>query len=206
MYFRDETTAPVSSQPLPGFGLLNSQAQMATRLLVHEHSARASSHPKAKTPAYLTIGFAVDDVSFLWVNGVQIVKHTAYFTTGRFCVALESTNCGILLAINVTNTGGPAGLFADVVVTYTDGTTSQIVTDSSWRASVGNIPDGFQELSYDDSTWETVITQGGDGVAPWGRPQHAGTDLQSLATARWIWTNEAAPAHSLLALEHSALL
>ncbi|KAF5381909.1 hypothetical protein D9757_007552 [Collybiopsis confluens] len=150
--------------------------------------------PQGKTPSFLTIGFAADNAATLWVNGNSIVTQSAWFNPGSYCVSLENCDCGFLIAFNATNTGGPAGLLVDAVVTYTDGSTSPIVSDSSWRTTTGGIPNGFQQSNFDDSAWETAETEGGNGVAPWGHVQPAGgNNPQSLATSQWIWTNEPSP-------------
>ncbi|KAF5381884.1 hypothetical protein D9757_007550 [Collybiopsis confluens] len=149
--------------------------------------------PQGKTPSFLTIGFASDDEATLWVNGNAIVTQVGWENPGSYCVSLENCDCGFLIAFNATNTGGQAGLLVDAVVTYTDGSTSPIVSDSSWRTTTGGIPNGFQQSTFDDSAWETAETEGGNGVAPWGHVQPAGAAPQSLATSQWIWTNEPSP-------------
>ncbi|KAF5381885.1 hypothetical protein D9757_007551 [Collybiopsis confluens] len=149
--------------------------------------------PQGKTPSFLTIGFAADEEATMWVNGNAIVTRAGWLTAGSYCVSLENCDCGFLIAFNDTNIIGPAGLLVDAVVTYTDGSTSPIVSDSSWRTTTGGVPDGFQLSTFDDSAWETAETQGGNGVAPWGHVQRAGADPQSLATSQWIWTNEPSP-------------
>jgi hypothetical protein len=147
--------------------------------------------PQGKTPAFLTVAFASDNAATLWVNGNEIATDVAWLTASSYCVSLQDCGCGVLIAFNATNVGGPAGLLVDAVITYTDGSTSSIVSDSSWRVSVGGIPNGFQEQSFDDSTWATAVTEGGNGVAPWGTVALAGTDAQSFTPAQWIWTSEA---------------
>ncbi|KIK60027.1 hypothetical protein GYMLUDRAFT_226349 [Collybiopsis luxurians FD-317 M1] len=151
------------------------------------------SPPLGKTPAFLTIAFTADNAATLWVNGEEIVSEFAWFTAGRYCVDLTNCGCAILIAIKATNFEGPAGVLVDAVVSYTDGSTSSIVSDGSWRTMVGSVPDNFQSLSLDDSSWPLVQTEGKIPVAPWGTVQLAGTDPQSLATAQWIWTTESAP-------------
>ncbi|KIK55378.1 hypothetical protein GYMLUDRAFT_205669 [Collybiopsis luxurians FD-317 M1] len=151
--------------------------------------------PEGKTPASLTIAYAVDDIGTLWVNGNEIVTEgpSGWLTAGSYCVDLQDCGCGVLISFNVTNIGTDAGLLVDALLTYTDGTTSPIVSDGSWRTSIGGVPNGFQSLSFDDSTWELVETEGQNGVAPWGNVQRAGVDPQSLVRSQWIWTNEAGP-------------
>ncbi|KAF5361232.1 hypothetical protein D9757_010402 [Collybiopsis confluens] len=149
--------------------------------------------PQGKTPSFLTIGFASANAATLWVNGNPIVTQAGWLTAGRYCVNLEICNCGLLIAFNATNSISSAGLLVDAQVTYTDGSTSSIVSDSSWRTTTGGILSGFQQSTLNDSAWEAAETQGRNGVAPWGRVQRAGADPQSLGVSWWIWTNEQSP-------------
>ncbi|KIK57481.1 hypothetical protein GYMLUDRAFT_750854 [Collybiopsis luxurians FD-317 M1] len=117
-------------------------------------------YPEGKTPDTLEISFAADDRASLWVNGDHIIDQVGWTNPAVHGVSLQSRElCALLIAFNATNNGGPAGLLVDAQVTYTDGSTSPIVSDGSWRASVDGAPDGFQYFSFDDSTWDLVKTQ-----------------------------------------------
>ncbi|KAF5312196.1 hypothetical protein D9619_003823 [Psilocybe cf. subviscida] len=73
-------------------------------------------------------------------------------------------------AINLSNpiVGGdnPAGFLATICITFTDGSRQMIVSDTTWKV-FGTVPTGFQNTSYDDSSWATAHSQGTYGVAPW---------------------------------------
>ncbi|KAK7437247.1 hypothetical protein VKT23_018688 [Stygiomarasmius scandens] len=147
--------------------------------------------PEGKTPSTLKVAYAVDDVATLFVNGQNIATHNLWFTADTFCVTLKP--CMNVIAFNATNTGGVAALLVTAEVTYTDGSTSRIVSDQSWRASGASIPDGFEQLSFDDSSWPLAIGEGAypnENFADYGTIPIAGSDALSLAPARWIWTNE----------------
>ncbi|KAJ3769476.1 hypothetical protein FB446DRAFT_217203 [Lentinula raphanica] len=151
--------------------------------------------PQGKTPAFLTIAYAVDDIGTLFVNGQEIATEFVWYTAGTYCVNLADCGCAVVIAFNATNAftaPNPAGLLVDGIVTYIDGSTSPIVSDTTWRTSTGGLPSGFQDLTFDDSTWAPAVTEGGNGVAPWGNVALAGSDPLSFTPARWIWTNEAA--------------
>ncbi|KAH7869771.1 uncharacterized protein C8R40DRAFT_1073741 [Lentinula edodes] len=150
--------------------------------------------PQGKTPAFLTIAYAVDDSAILYVNGQEISTKVGWQIADTSCINLADCGCAVIIAVNATNmpsTPNPAGLLITGIVTYTDGSTSPIVSDTTWRTSEGGLPSGFQDLSFDDSTWAPAVTEGGNGVAPWGTVALAGIDPISFDTAQWIWTNEA---------------
>ncbi|KAK7437232.1 hypothetical protein VKT23_018674 [Stygiomarasmius scandens] len=147
--------------------------------------------PEGKTPSTLKVAYAVDDSATLFVNGENIATHNLWLTADTFCVSLKP--CMNVIAFNASNVGGPAALLVTAEVTYTDGTTSHIVSDQSWRTSGDSIPDGFEQLSFDDSSWPLAIAEGAypnEDFANYGTIPIAGSDALSLAPARWIWTNE----------------
>ncbi|KAF8183543.1 hypothetical protein K438DRAFT_1975016 [Mycena galopus ATCC 62051] len=59
------------------------------------------------------------------------------------------------------------GLIATILLTYSDGTQDTLVTDSSWRAKIGIIPLGFEEPSFDDTTWAVATVVGSYGAGAW---------------------------------------
>ncbi|KAK7443750.1 hypothetical protein VKT23_015533 [Stygiomarasmius scandens] len=147
--------------------------------------------PQRKTPSSVKVAFAVDNGGTLFVNGEQIATEGDWFSAGTYCVPLQPyTN---VIAFSVTNTAtvpNPAGLLVTAEVTYTDGSTSKIVSDGSWRASGASIPNGWEQLSFDDSSWALAVPEGAYPKDPWGSIPIAGSDAVSLAAAKWIWTDE----------------
>jgi hypothetical protein len=67
------------------------------------------------------------------------------------------------------NSGGdsPAGLLAAIQITYTDGSTSNVVSDSTWKVNKV-VSTGFELPSTDDSSWAAATPLGKNGVDPWG--------------------------------------
>ncbi|KAK0441865.1 lectin [Armillaria borealis] len=100
------------------------------------------------------------------------------------CTPSGSTQNPTVIAVNGTNTGGPAGLIATVLVDYTDGTTETFVTDESWKTLKSAPPSGFANPSLDDSAWIAAVTQGKDGG------QTALPPALDITQSNWIWTNE----------------
>ncbi|THV01121.1 hypothetical protein K435DRAFT_836954 [Dendrothele bispora CBS 962.96] len=147
--------------------------------------------PEGKTPSTLTIAFAVDDSATLFVNGEDIASQTGWTTSGTYCVTLKP--CMNVIAFNASTIGGPAALLVTGEVTYTDGTTSRIVSDQSWRTSGASIPNGFEQPSFDDSSWPLAIGEGAYPMAEfagYGQVTIAGNNPVSINSANWIWTNE----------------
>lgn len=142
----------------------------------------------------------VDDGFTLYLNGA--VVGTAPNTTDEwksaqvFTVALSPTvNLFAVLAFNRAdvNTGGegPAGLLASIQISFSDGTSAIIVSDSTWKATK-TIPPQFQSLATDDSQWESASILGAYGSGPWGTQvtlPSSGPAL-SLNGSTWIWSSE----------------
>jgi hypothetical protein len=128
----------------------------------------------------------------LFVNGEYVgsgVPPAQWRLGNRFCVdLLPSFN---VFAVNASTGGaGNPGLLAAILLTYSDGTTDTLVTDSSWRAHTG-LPAGFAQTSFDDTTWAVAKNIGtyqsfgpGDAVViPQSPP------VITLYSAGWIWTD-----------------
>ncbi|KAF7323217.1 hypothetical protein HMN09_00102400 [Mycena chlorophos] len=146
--------------------------------------------PLGKTPVHANVLITVDNIVNLFVNGAAVGSGQDFRFAESFCVALRP--CLNVIAVVGNNTGGPAGLLAAVEVVYSDGSSGVFYSDASWRyAPTNDVPEGFESLSYDDAAWPTVITQGKEGVAPWGQitiPTNPRT--LALTKSSWIWTNE----------------
>ncbi|KAF7359256.1 hypothetical protein MSAN_01267900 [Mycena sanguinolenta] len=144
--------------------------------------------PLGKTPVEANILITVDNGFTLYVNGGEIGTGGDFRYAESFCVALRP--CLNVFAVTGVNTAGPAGLLATIQITYDDGSTSTIVSDTTWRAST-TVPAGYEQLSFDANSWTPAIAQGGYGVSPWGQIAIPSTPpVLSLTNANWIWTNE----------------
>jgi hypothetical protein len=67
---------------------------------------------------------------------------------------------------------------------------AHIASDPSWRTSGSNIPNGWEQLSFDDSSWSTVLSEGPYPKDPYGIIPIASSDAISVDRANWIWTDE----------------
>ncbi|KAF8208158.1 hypothetical protein K438DRAFT_1961673 [Mycena galopus ATCC 62051] len=117
-------------------------------------------------------------VSGLWLNDWRRAT--------RLCVdLLPSFN---VFAANASRTiSGEGGLIAAMLVTYSDNTTDIIVTDPSWRVHTG-LPDGFQDTSFDDTTWSVATSEGtAADFSSMFFPQIP--SAITLDVAGWIWTD-----------------
>jgi alpha-L-rhamnosidase len=80
------------------------------------------------------------------------------------------------VAVRATNVDGPAGLALALHVQLANGTTFELRSDSTFRASNASAPElaGFEGASYDDSSWPAVQAIAGFGGGPWGTVQAGG--------------------------------
>ncbi|KAF5371024.1 hypothetical protein D9615_010034 [Tricholomella constricta] len=112
----------------------------------------------------------------LYVNGILVgaspTSQDIWKSLQRFSVPHNAGSN--LFAVRATNLAdvssggnGPAGLLDSIQITFSDGMTTIISSDSSWR-SIKTVPANFQLPSLDDSSWAaaTVVSQYGSG--PWG--------------------------------------
>ena len=150
--------------------------------------------PLGKTPASANIIIAADNYA-LHVNGELIGNGYNYRESQGYCVKLE-TGYNNVFAVAVQNQGTvpiPAALIA-ISVAYTDGTSTDIVSDASWRANSDTA--GFESVGFDDSAWPFAVVLGNANSPPWSVPSFppSGSTL-SLANSYWIWNNQV-PANS----------
>ena len=126
--------------------------------------------PAGKTAKSAEIIITADDSYKLWVNGALLGQtagaENEWQGSKSFTTKLEES--GNVIAVRTTNgPNSPAGLLVKVRVTYTDGDTSTITTDATWKA-VGSIPAGFEARGFDDSAWPAAAVQAVYGSGPWG--------------------------------------
>ncbi|KAJ7358113.1 hypothetical protein DFH08DRAFT_770090 [Mycena albidolilacea] len=160
--------------------------------------------PAGKSLIAAEILVSVENTLALYVNGEFIGSGTEdgdWVIANRFCVdLLPSFN---VFAVNgsVTN-GGRGGLLAAILLTYSDGTTDTLVTDSSWRLHNG-LPAGWEQPSFDDTTWAVATSEGPyQNFAAVFSPQYPSAN--TLDRANWIWTTSGnTPAGTTRAFRHT---
>ncbi|KAL4251022.1 Carbohydrate-binding module family 67 protein [Pleurotus pulmonarius] len=122
----------------------------------------------------------------LFVNGNPIGTGSNFTNAEVYYVALQPASN--LFAVEATNSEGPAGLMASILVQYSDGSTETVITDETWRRFLGS-PKGFELPSTTDlSKWGFATFQGLYGVAPWGKTVLP--PALSVKDAQFIWTGK----------------
>lgn len=108
----------------------------------------------------------------------------------RFCASLLPSFNVFAVNASTSNPGTVSGgLIATILLTYSDGTTDLLLTDSSWRVSAG-VPVGFEQLSFDDTAWRVATVVGAYGASPWGAVAiPADPPVVSFVSTQWVWTN-----------------
>ncbi len=126
--------------------------------------------PSGKTASSADVLMTADDSFRLLVNGTVVGETSGAVNEWQqshlYSVDLAASRN--VLAVRTTNgAGSPAGLVAAVRIHYTDGTTSEVRTDATWKASK-TIPADFADPAFDDSAWSTAVVQAAFGSGPWG--------------------------------------
>ena len=124
----------------------------------------------------VTVTATGDNTVDVYHNGVS-VQHGPVW---EYAVSATLTDTCVL-AMAVTNVGGPGGLLAS--------TNTGVVTDETWKCS-GTEQTGWYLENFDDSSWDSAYIVGTHGDQPWG--VIAGID----GIAKWIWDTGYAPGHA----------
>ncbi|PPQ72388.1 hypothetical protein CVT26_006748 [Gymnopilus dilepis] len=196
MYIRAFGIASLASYLAPALALNFSSSSWIWTNEVRNGAAAASRAfrndwcpPQGKVPSAASIIITVDNAFTLFLNGNAVGSASDWTTVQSYCVTLEA-GCNTF-AVDATNSDvGPAGVLFAASIVYTDGSTSTLVSDGSWRYNL-LVPAGFAQPSYDDSTWPFAIAEGGNGASPWKSfPPPPQPGQLFLPGANWIWTNE----------------
>ncbi|KAJ7110793.1 hypothetical protein C8R43DRAFT_904179 [Mycena crocata] len=147
--------------------------------------------PAGKAPVFAQIISICDEAHTFYVNGREVGSVPSFYNAQSICVGLEP--CVNVFGIQGRNggPGWPAAATATIRITYLDGTTTILATDSSWK-SYGGVAPGFSALSFDDSSWSPAYTVGATSwtTSMGGKaPPVAGCQALSFDDAYWIRTS-----------------
>jgi len=121
-----------------------------------------------------------DDQWTVYVNGQEAGQSSgqtsAWTQAQQLDVTAELHPGANTIAVAATNAGGPGSWIGRLGLEYTDGTTSGLVTDGTWKASQTG-PQGWQDPGFDDSAWVTALTVDPYGSGPWGTGVSVGSEL-----------------------------
>ena len=93
---------------------------------------------------------------------VLVVDVKEWLQTGKNVIAVNAANQG--------DSPNPAGLLGLLKITYTDGTTTVIASDGTWRCTE-SASSGWQNVDYDARNWQQAQVAGNYGDNPWGQIQ-----------------------------------
>ncbi|KAJ7464058.1 hypothetical protein FB451DRAFT_1561963 [Mycena latifolia] len=157
--------------------------------------------PGGKHATEATITMVAVNQFTLWVNGNPIGASgdgaDDWKSAQVLSTALNTTsNTFSVLAANNANAGAPApGLLAAIKVSYSDGPSDIIYSDSSWAVS-GAIPPDFPTPS-DTSRFTAATLLAPFGSGSWGSAVTTASpdpDAITLSNGTWIWSTSDAAA------------
>ncbi|MCS7467779.1 DUF1080 domain-containing protein [Stieleria sp. ICT_E10.1] len=124
-----------------------------------------------------------DNRMTVFLNGKQVAKSDAWESPIDQDVAKQLQPGRNVIAIAGQNEGGVAALVAKLSLDDSDGKSTSIVTDQTWKRSETQAGD-WNAVGFDDSTWAGVKTIAAIGAGPWGIPTSEGADAGGRATLR----------------------
>ncbi len=121
--------------------------------------------PAAPAKAWLSI--TADNAFVLYINGQRVGSGNEWTRLFSFDIVRYLKAGRNVMAVEVTNSGGPGGLVAQGKVVLPDGTKRTLVTDGHWRCSE-KPTDGWQRPDFDDAAWAPASPLGRPPCGPWG--------------------------------------
>ena len=128
--------------------------------------------PQDKAIASAKLYLAADNSAEAYINGAKVngkadgfknaaeLDVTKKLTPGRNVIAVQAENSG--------DKANPAGMIAELVVAYADGSTLHIATDKTWKVAKANALGDWMRVDLDDSGWDNAPETVPNGSAPWG--------------------------------------
>ncbi len=98
--------------------------------------------------------FTCDNECVVSVNGNEVARADDWEEV--HVVDLEGLGRDNVIAIEATNTGGPAALACWLLWTDANGTAQELVTDPQWRVSA-TPADGWDKPAFDDKAWQPAV-------------------------------------------------
>ncbi|KAJ7058789.1 hypothetical protein C8F01DRAFT_1302796 [Mycena amicta] len=111
----------------------------------------------------------------------------------RYCVSLSPffNVFAVQAAFTGVTSADQGAMIATILLTYSDGSTQSLVSDTTWAAK--QTPDvGFQQPTFNDLNWPKATSMGVINQAPWDEvniPNATSTSIISFDRNRWIWTD-----------------
>ncbi|MGI9429582.1 MAG: putative collagen-binding domain-containing protein, partial [Bythopirellula sp.] len=116
---------------------------------------------------------APDEDAIAFLNNRRIGRQHGYDNVLPMTIPAELFRVGRnVLAIEVDNQASkkkknPAGLLCTLGIEFSNGQSTTIGTDRSWRSATKPVS-GWAGHSFDDVAWQQVLSLGSHGAKPWG--------------------------------------
>jgi len=120
--------------------------------------------------ASATLLLTADNSFTAYLNGTQAGQGQDYTTVVPIDVTAQLQPGANLLAVAAANagtSGNPAGLIGKIILTYADGTQTNVQMDATWKTA-NMLQSNWQSPSFNDSSWTSALVLGGYGISPWG--------------------------------------
>lgn len=101
-----------------------------------------------------------DDRFVLYHNGKRLGASKRWNIPQIYSLDLQK---GDVIAVKMTNLGGPAGLMSSI--SFQD---TEILTNGTWKYTDHPASKTWKLKNFDDSHWSNAVSYGSNGINPWG--------------------------------------
>lgn len=116
-----------------------------------------------------SLRITADDFYTIFLNNEKIGerKELPWQVVGKYNFKKKLVKGSNLVAVNVLNTGGPAGLIFDLQIQYESGEKEAVLSDESWLSSRDE-ENGWKDIDFSDRHWAKTKVLGKSSCYPWG--------------------------------------
>jgi len=133
----------------------------------------------SRVPDSAWLWVAADNEYTVFLNGENLGEGKDFTEPGVYDLTGKLATGRNVLGVEARNSGGPAGLLAQVTMFDRGGETESVFSDGTWKAAKAS-PNGWTDPSFDDAEWVSAKVLDDPVCEPWGATEKRIGSLLSI--------------------------